>query len=112
MIIFCTCADMEMETRQPAVVQTAGCCVSIEDGNYREWAGELVCRLEGLCRRASVLTGWRCPLHVPCACDSTIITVPIDSVLGWLLLKQLLIIMDTVGSSRRQQQQPGAVVSA
>ena len=56
-IIFRTCADMEMETRQPAVVKTAGCCVSIEDGNYREWAGELVCRLEGLCRRASVLTG-------------------------------------------------------
>ena len=41
-IIFRTCADMEMETRQPAVVKTAGCCVSIEDGNYREWAGELV----------------------------------------------------------------------
>ena len=111
MIIFRTCADMEMETRQPAVVKTAGCCVSIEDGNYREWAGELVCRLEGLCRRASALTGWRCPLHAPCACDRTIITVPIDSVLGWLLLKGLLMIMDTVGSSRRQQQ-PGAIVSA
>ena len=112
MIIFRTCADMEMETRQPAVVKTAGCCVSIEDGNSREWSGELVCRLEGLCRRASVLTGWRCPLHVPCACDSTIINVPIDSVLGWLLLKRLLIIMGIMGSSRRQQQQPGAVVSA
>ena len=112
MIIFHICADMEMETRQPAVVQTAGCCVSIEDGSSREWAGELVCQLEGLCRRASVLTGWWCPLHAPCACDSTIITVPIDSVLGWLLLQRLLIIMDTVGSSRRQQQQPGAVVSA
>ena len=83
-------ANGAVETRQLAVAQPAGCRVSIGDGNSREWAGELVCRLEGLCRRASVLTGWRCPLHALCACDRTMITVPIDSVFGWLMLKRLL----------------------
>ena len=49
---FLALTDSEMEAQQLAVVQPAGCCVSIEDGSTRGCEGALACPPERFTLRA------------------------------------------------------------
>ena len=53
---FLRCADGAVETRQPAVAQPAGCCVSNENGSTWGSRGELRCSLERASQHAHVLS--------------------------------------------------------
>ena len=53
---FLRCADGAVETRQPAVAQPAGCCVSNKYGATWGSRGELRCPLQRALLRAHVLT--------------------------------------------------------
>ena len=51
--------DSEMDAQQLAVVQPAGCCVSIEDGSTRGREGALACPPERFTLRAQMMTAQR-----------------------------------------------------